>query len=369
MFGEADDAALEAAGITGNNDAHLTFPDGLPKEPILPLAFINRAFLSAVRSLLYNRNILLNDMYQASLFLRTLQSPCVPTTDHVPEADDEEGQQRQSIAWLVRSVSIDIPKTISVGRGGGSVVLDIIRLCTRLDTFFCTSDWLRSAMMPFRNALASRTGIKALGLRGGGETSNPHNSLIWTMQLLEPLFTQWKSLEDLQLTYLKSSSAMLKPFVGALKKLSLSRCDISDNELNYLMARSKGLLDVFELHEPSEKITRLGYARIILAHGQTLQDIQLDIMPTWHPLPTTAPLALAPNMTAEAAAGSRYLLDGLIGHLPKLRELKLSGSLISTVTIARLPKSVEVLALEDNTGVDLGKMITLLKKQVSRNYP
>ena len=76
------------------------------------------------------------------------------------------------------------------------------------------------------------------------------------------------------------------------------------------------------------------------------------------------PSASASMVSPEAAAAGRYFLDGLIGYMPKIVELKVSGSLASTTLVARLPKSMEVLAMEDNPGVELSKLVKLLKKPV-----
>lgn len=361
MFGEIDDALFAEISKEVSPFEPRIFEDGLPKDVILPLAFINRSFLTAVRSLLYGRQITLKDMYQVSLFLRSLQGPVVRTQDIEPEADDDEAQQRKSLTWLVRNVAVDVKRMISLGRGGGSMILDLIRLCTRLQGFFCTCNFLKSALPQLQLALKGCTDLKAFGFRG---SNGDKGGLTWTMQNIEGWLTTFKSLDDLQLTWLKTSTTMLKPIVGKLKKLSLSHCDITDNDLNYLLKNSKGILEILELHEPSQKITRLGLAKAIVAHGAKLQNLQLDVTSSWHPTHAAMPSALSATLLPEVAAASRYFIDGLIGHLPELLELKLSGNLSSTVLMARLPKNLEVLALEDNDGIEVPKMIQMLKKQV-----
>jgi hypothetical protein len=76
------------------------------------------------------------------------------------------------------------------------------------------------------------------------------------------------------------------------------------------------------------------------------------------------PAAAVGNLPVEQAVITRYLLDGLIDHMPKLQQLKLSGSLASTILISRLPKTIEVLAFEDNPGIEINKLNQILKKKV-----
>ena len=180
----SDSETLDASGYI--------YQDGLPSDPILPLAFINRSFLNAVRSLLYGRQILIRDMYQASLLLRTLQSPIISGYDIEPDADDEDTRQRQALPHLVRHIAIDVRKTISIGRGGGSVIIDIIKLCPRLEHFLCSPDWMRTAYVPLQTALKGCSEMKAVALRGGGTN---RKEIVWSLSTLEPLVSGWKCLE------------------------------------------------------------------------------------------------------------------------------------------------------------------------------
>ena len=384
-----DDQSTENGEDTSEADpSDSTYVDGLPSDPILPLAFISRSFLSATRTILYARAVSITDVYQASLFLRTLTSPVVSVNGDAasePEADDDEAHQRSSLAHCVRSVVFDIRKPMSLGRGGGQVILDIIKLCPRIDTLALSMDWTRSCLLPLQSALKGAAQIKSISLRSGEDRKK---ELVWDMKNLEPLLSTWKHLEDLQIAWLKTAPApkppaggtasapaaqpavKRAPLAGSIKKLSLNHVDITDADLAYLLSNTGTELSIFELHIPSDRLTRVGIANTLIRHGANLKSVQIDLGRTWHP--TNPAMASAPSGTissAELAAGTRYLVDGLLGHMPKLEELKLSGSLMSTLGIARLPKSIQVLALEDNLGVDVKRLIGLLKKKVRLGAP
>lgn len=184
--------ALET--VAGVDPSTFSYKDGLPSDPLLPLALVNRSFLNAARSILYGSQILLTDMYQAYLLHRTLTSPTVAITTAVeePEADDEESRQRGSLAYMVRRLHLDIRKTVSLGRGGGSVIVDLINLCTRLEVLLFSLDWTRSSFDPLRNALLGCKNMRVLALKGG---ESSRKEIVWNMSHIQPMLSAWKHLE------------------------------------------------------------------------------------------------------------------------------------------------------------------------------
>lgn len=350
--------------LTARSLPQVAYPDGLPACPYLPLALVNRSFLNAARTLLYGRHIHLSDVYQAHLLLRSLTSAQVSVYDDEPDADDEEARQQQMLSYLVRDVAFDIRSQISLGRGGGSLLIDLIKECPRLERLAYSPDFTRSAQKPLEAALAACRSMKSIQLRGG---DLPAKDLIWETRNLAPLLNVWNKLDSLQVLWLKHS--INGPLIPAPKirlvRLSLAYPDITDSDLFYLLKGSKGSLEQLDLHRPSPKLTRSGVAKVIIDHSGTLVSLQLDVTRAWHPVVAMAPPAETAALTEDRAAKSKYLMDGLIGHLKVLSELKLSGSLASTILFARLPKSITVLAFEDNMGLDVPKILALLKKKVS----
>lgn len=352
-----------SAGMSKEAPYSVSYEDGLPSCPYLSLALINRSFLNAARTLLYGRHIHLVDTYQAHLLLRTLTSPQVSVCDDEPDADDEDARQQNMLSYLVRDVAFDIRNLISLGRGGGSLLIDIIRNCPRIERIAYNADFTRSAQKPLEAALAGCPNMRAVHLRGG---DTPAKDLVWEMRNLALLLSKWSKLDNLQVLWLKHSinGPLLPAPKIQLTRLSLAYLDITDSDLVYLLKGSKGSLKTLDLHKPSIKLTREGVARVLIEHGATLTSFQLDVRSTWHPTLATASAAEASALSEERAAKCKYLMDGLIGHLKVLSELKLSGSLASTILFARLPRTISVLAFEDNMGLDMAKVLALLKKKV-----
>lgn len=205
MFHTGDEDSLADPKET-TDLSKCTFQDGLPLDPLLPLALVSRSFLSAVRSKLYGKTIVLEDTYQSSLFLRTLENASVSSfyPEDEPDADDEELRKRYSIPWLVRHLIINIDvKTLTLARGGGSVILDILKHCTRMEHFICGPHWPRSAESKLIAALQGCTEMRSIALSGGvdlpegqqrrGTRDAPR--LAWTMNNLTKLLSGWKHLE------------------------------------------------------------------------------------------------------------------------------------------------------------------------------
>lgn len=324
---------------------------------------MSRSFLNAARTLLYGRHVHLVDVYQAHLFLRTLTSPQVSVYDDEPDADDEDARQQHMLSYLVRDLTFDIRNLVSLGRGGGNLFIGIIEKCSRLERITYSTDFMRSAQKPLEKALSGCSNMRCVHLRGGDV---PAKDLVWEMRNLAVLLNKWPKLDNLQVLWLKHSinGPLLPAPKIQLKRLSLAYPDITDSDLAYLLKGSKGTLKQLDLHKPTSKLTRAGVARILIEHGPTLTSLQLDITSTWHPTTTIAPPAEASNVTEDRAAKCKYLMDGLIGHLKVLSELKLSGSLASTILLARLPKTITVLAFQDNLGMDMAKVLALFKKKV-----
>lgn len=173
--------------------ATYTYEDGLPTNSLLPLAFINKSFLNAVRTLLYGRHLHLNDIYQAHLLLRTLQGPIVSVYGSEPDADDDEARFRRTLAYLVRDIRIEPTQCVSLGRGGGSVLVDLVTTCSRLQHVYCGVTWTKSAMPKFIRALAGCVGMRSFAMRGP-EGPDPNEATL-DLGLLEPLLSTWKELE------------------------------------------------------------------------------------------------------------------------------------------------------------------------------
>lgn len=129
------------------------YADGLPIDPVLPLAFINRPFLHAVRKVVY-RSVRITSPYAASLLRDTLSRTdpvgFVEGDDVVlPPVLDGEGRpllKRNVLASYVRALSFLYEGDVTLGRGGGQVFIDLIRMSAEnLETLTLRPMFFRSA--------------------------------------------------------------------------------------------------------------------------------------------------------------------------------------------------------------------------------
>lgn len=132
----ADEAESDWESESENSDdeepREPAFPDGLPDDPLLPLALVSRPFLAAARTRLY-RKVNLRSVWQASLLLRTINSDSVGN---------------ESLAKLIRGIkcSLDCGRStgLSMGRGGAAVYIDILERCSRLEELIVFPTFLAS---------------------------------------------------------------------------------------------------------------------------------------------------------------------------------------------------------------------------------
>lgn len=131
-----------------DDEAEKTYPDGLPLDPLLPLLFINRPFLHASRKTLY-RKVHLISAYQASRFRESLSSETpaayVEGEELVGIAGDGQPVKKNHLADFVKHLWIEPEGLLSLGRGGGQIYIDIIRMCQYLETLVLRPQFLKSA--------------------------------------------------------------------------------------------------------------------------------------------------------------------------------------------------------------------------------
>lgn len=134
--------------VDSDEDEGKIYPDGLPLDPLLPLLFINRPFLHASRKTLY-RKVHLLSAYQASRFRESLSSetPAAYTKGEELVGATSEGDpvKKNYLADLVKHLWIEPEGSLSLGRGGGQVYIDIMRLCQYLETLVIRPQFLKSA--------------------------------------------------------------------------------------------------------------------------------------------------------------------------------------------------------------------------------
>lgn len=122
--------------LSSGEDEDRIFCDGLPTDPVVPLALVNRPFLHAARKVLY-RHVAVPSAYVGVLVRETLsrRDPAgfvegdkvlLPTKVY---DDGKTKLERNVLCDMVRSLTFTVDAECSLGRGGGRVFIDLIRMC------------------------------------------------------------------------------------------------------------------------------------------------------------------------------------------------------------------------------------------------
>ncbi|KAI9622158.1 hypothetical protein KEM48_007472 [Puccinia striiformis f. sp. tritici PST-130] len=160
---------------TSSAGRQVTWPEGLPVNPLLPLTLVSRTFRRCAQARLFN-NVRLKDQCEAYLFLQALT--CTSTEESVvrstpidsrAEHDTTQGGELESLqssdnshsnlhrlTRLVRSIQFAWNGPSSMGMGGGSLICDIVRSCPLLKDIAIRIPFLDHCEEPLLEALKSR---------------------------------------------------------------------------------------------------------------------------------------------------------------------------------------------------------------------
>lgn len=135
-------------------------------------------------------------VFQASLLLRSLSTIR-------SAASDASVTDPNILPTLVRSICFRQSGVVSLGRGGAEVYIDILKLCKNLEELVIIPEFLRSATIPFLEALKDLTKLKAIDIQSSRDPT--HAFLLTTPRLVELLECHWLEMEDLTITRLREA--------------------------------------------------------------------------------------------------------------------------------------------------------------------
>ncbi|KAH9474085.1 hypothetical protein Pst134EA_001132 [Puccinia striiformis f. sp. tritici] len=167
----------------------VSWPEGLPYRPLLPFTLVNHKFQQCAQERLF-RNVTLKNPWQAYLFLQALITcPTHQQTKSGLRRRSNETQGRHNcgtkgvtsgwieppspsrVAQHVRTLQVAFGPHCSMGRGGGSVICDVIRSCPLLYNICIGASPMSHCKEPIFDALASRQLIKDFVTRGNSRTA------------------------------------------------------------------------------------------------------------------------------------------------------------------------------------------------------
>jgi len=362
---------------------NVSWPDGLPSDPLVTFSLVNRPFQQCAQERLY-KHVALYNPWQANLFLRTLnrnKSDCSPFLDqpgYIHASVDIKGKRRAQfgdgqatspriyrrlnrLGDQVRSLQFVWPGPASMGKGGGSLICDIIQSCPQLENIGISTALLSQCKEPLFQALERRSLIKEFSILKN-PVENPRRFLWKADEVLTRLFTKWDMLEKVELIALsgrpldrmESVLRSIPSFNCTLREITLTRPNLAEIEISKILNTSKATLHTLRITYPSLKLDRKGLYRILLDYtNPNLGSLKIHVSKDWHPINLTRGSATTSAESSNDPAQNPHLLDILFksASLRNLKSLSIGGPLASSRLFPLLPETIIKLAWEDCSAI------------------
>ncbi|KAH9457757.1 hypothetical protein H4Q26_007507 [Puccinia striiformis f. sp. tritici PST-130] len=319
-------STFQVAHLTDGRMGHITWPEALPSNPLLSLCLVNRAFRQFAQEALFKHVVLLNQ-WQVYRFHRTLSS----TNQH---------------ACWVHSLQFKWFGYYSMGRGGYSIICEIIRSCPWLQSITIVGSMLIRCEEPLLEALASQMHIKEFVILDNIASPDPELT-VYQRQIekgLDQLFSQWNFAETIKLIGwshhpLKVIDRSVPLLNRALRTIVLHGLNLDEWHLSSILKGSQDSMRTLQITRPSRQLTRSALCRmlkeftspdlecLILGVGSRDYDGIADDDPELNP-------GLLDNVLKSSVA------------LRKIQELSITGRLVSREVLSLLPQSLVKLTLD-----------------------
>ncbi|OAV88715.1 hypothetical protein PTTG_01895 [Puccinia triticina 1-1 BBBD Race 1] len=344
----------------------VSWPQGLPSNPLLPLSLVNRTFQTYAQEILF-KNVSLLSIRQASLFLPALTRPH-PSVDQRNTHEDGDAEEVRSsaidpypylsrLARHVRTLQLRCISPYSMHnalQGGGPVLRDIIWSCPYLENITINTMLPIECTEALLDALASQRLIKEFVIISNGRRGS--TLLRWNIHdLLGRVFPQWDFLETIELDELEGRSEIAKKQIHtvpkpkltcALRTMILRGPEVDEDELSMLVNSFRGSMRTLEITGPVYTIGRAGICRILKeCTNPELECLKLDWPHNEYPI-----LSPRDGIESDDPVTSPGLLDIVFkspSALRKLKSLTFTGNLATPKLFERLPDSIVKLAWQN----------------------
>ncbi|PLW21122.1 hypothetical protein PCANC_05513 [Puccinia coronata f. sp. avenae] len=333
--------------------------EGLPKNPLVPLALVSRTFCECVQEYLF-KNVALCSTWTASLFLESLTSipPYEDRSFYTRRLIDHEGKQHSvppplsPLAQHVRSLQFAWGGPCSMGKGGVSMLCEIIESCPLLENIAICNMFQLACKEPLLKALASRPHIREFVLlkNSDGERAN----FQWRAHEVARLFMHWNSMETVDFRELAGRPTnLLNPEASrsmptlsncAIRTMILTNHNLDELELSNLLKscrHSMRTLKIANLSYNHHGNDRRALCRVLQEYASpNLECLMLQSANSGES---------SSDLTNDDHLTSPGLLDILFNHptaMKNLKTLAFIGTLATGRLFERLPKSLVKLAWE-----------------------
>ncbi|PLW58471.1 hypothetical protein PCANC_00490 [Puccinia coronata f. sp. avenae] len=169
-----------------------SWPNGLPSNPLLPLALVNHTFRQCVQELLF-KSVYLCNVAAAGTFLKALT--CGSKVSNRRRKHHENGPSR--LSQHVRSIQFSWHHSRSTGKRGASLFCKILQNCPLLQNVYISNPFPLAFKESMLEALASKPLIKELVVCYGSEFHD--SNFKWTPdEIVSQLFSHWDFLETVE---------------------------------------------------------------------------------------------------------------------------------------------------------------------------
>ncbi|OAV93549.1 hypothetical protein PTTG_11761 [Puccinia triticina 1-1 BBBD Race 1] len=377
------------------NVAPVSWPDGLPSNPLLPFSLINHTFRRCAQEKLFN-NVGLRNQQQANLFFQALSGPTPEGGSELPRGsigNHEEHNSRTSDVRVVSPSAIATPSSSHLAlyvrslqftwtapcsmEQGGSLICEIVRSCPLIENIAISPTFLMCCKEPILEALASRQRIKefvVLGRRFERETTDTTVFKWLVDELPRRLFSKWDLLESIEFFGLSRQSFEITETIPQpipvmnhkLKVIILNDPDLDERTLSWMLKGSMESLRTFKIVNPNSRLDRRGLYRILTeCTSPDLESLALEVDWSW-------------NMIKRSAEGSddpalnSALMDLVFkssSALRKLKTLSITGTLVGSESLKFLPQSLVKLAWDECWELPSGALVKVLSSDYQSESP
>ncbi|KAI9614917.1 hypothetical protein H4Q26_009315 [Puccinia striiformis f. sp. tritici PST-130] len=311
-----------------------SWSDAPPSNPLLSLCLVNQTFRQLAQEALFT-NVALLDQWQAYLFHRTLttssqQERLELTGDSTAANDHHESGQNgvksarstaiypprlSKLARQVRSVEFKWMGHSSMGRGGGSLICEILQSCPLLESITIGTSFLARCKEPILEALEM----------GFSRNNRVHQA---------PRRVAQRGRSNPQI----NTNTELRAATIILNEPSLN-----EKQFSIILKSSRESLRTLQISCPTSLLDRPGLCRLLKeCTGPKLESLTLEVDRHWHSTPF--------SVRTEGADDSD-MNSGLLDHvlstssaLRGLRALSITGPLAGPEFFILLPQSITKLS-------------------------
>lgn len=331
----------------------VSWPKGLPSNPLLPLALVNRTFRQCAQELLF-KNVDLHNTRIANVFLKSLTA-----------CDYGLSSQRRKrfnhptrLSQYVRSLQFTWGDSRLPGKLSATLFCKILQSCPLLENIDISNKFLLTCKESILEALASKPFIKEFVL--SHDTNRTSLTFQWPpAEIVSRLFSHWNLLETVELSALSGcpheSNPSTQPAPNsipvlncAIRTMILVNHELDELTVSNLLKSCGESMRTLHITGPHTHLNPEAFGRVL--QDSTCPNLECLIVHD------TGRWEHWKNPIIDSDLDGPFTVPGLLDTvfdspiaLRKLKTLSFDGEKMATNRLlARLPKSLVKLSMENS---------------------